>query len=157
MLSAQNLRSLLLGPLAVLASCGDSLAPEGLPGTYALRRVAGDPLPAVVARNSYGTIIVHAEAVRLEIDGTGTRSILNEIVPHDVSVPREGPSTSEVEIRWAIRDRRIQIEHRCGPLALCAPGPHLVGVLRDHALRLRWGPELSGRSPLDYLEVPAPQ
>ena len=157
MLSAQSLRSLLLAPLAILASCGDALAPGSLPATYSLRRVAGEPLPAVVARNFYGTIIVYSESVRLELDGTGMLSTLSEIVPHDVSIPREGPSTAEGDIHWAMRNGRVQIEHNCGPLEICVPGPHLVGVLGDHTLRLRWGPQLSGRAPLDYVEVPAPQ
>lgn len=156
MLSAHIPRSLLLAPLVLLASCGDSLAPGSLPGTYSLRRVAGEPLPAVVARNSYGTIIVHSEAIRLELDGTGSISTSSEIVPHDVSVPLQGSSTAESQIRWAIRNGRVHIEHICGPLELCAPGPHLVGVLGDHTLRLRPGPQMSGRAPLDYVEVPAP-
>ncbi len=155
-MSHVDFRSLLLAPFAIMA-CGDSLAPRALPGTYALQRVAGDPLPAVVASNFYGTIIVFSETIRLELGGTGTVTSVSEIVPHDVSLPREGPSMGESEIRWVITKGRMQIEHDCGPGESCVPGPHLVGVLAGHSLRLRWGPQLSGRVPLDYLEVPAPQ
>ncbi len=141
----------------VLAGCGDTLSPGALPGTYVLQRVAGDPLPAVVARNFYGTILVYSEAIRLELGGTGALSGVSEIIPHDPSLPREGPLSSESEVRWAIKNGRIQIEHECGPAENCVPGPHLVGMLGGHSLRLRWGPQLSGRAPLEYVEARAPQ
>jgi hypothetical protein len=156
MLPHPALRSLLLAPL-ILSACGDSLAPGALPGTYTLQRVAGDPLPAVVATNSFGTILVFYETIRLGPHGRGTISGVTEMVPHDIFLPREGPTEGQSEIRWTIIKGRIEIEHECGPLENCVPGPHLIGVLGGHDLRLRWGPQLSGRAPLEYVQAPAPQ
>jgi hypothetical protein len=156
MLQHSSLRSLLLAPL-LLAGCGDSLAPVSLPGTYTLLRVADDPVPAVIATNWYGTILVFSETIRLDPGGTGTISSVTEMVPDNIFLPREGPVTGQSEIRWALRKGRMEIEHECGPNENCAPGPHLVGVLGGHTLRLKWGPQLTGRGPLEYVEARSPQ
>jgi hypothetical protein len=154
--SRPGIRSLLLAPL-MLAGCGDSLAPGALSGSYALQRVAGDPLPAVLATTPFGTILVLHETIRLELDGTGTRSTVSESIPHNIFLPREGPATFRSEIRWTITKGRIEIERKCGPLENCVPGAELVGVFSGHKLRLKWGPRLSGRAPLEYVEARASQ
>jgi hypothetical protein len=156
MLAHSSLRSLLLAPL-FLAGCGDSLAPGALSGSYALQRVAGDPVPTVVATNEYGTILVFSETIHLGPHGAGTISSVIEMVPHNIFLPREGPSPAESEIRWTMRKGRVEIEYVCGPLANCAPGPHLVGVLSGQTLRLSWRPQSSGRAPLEYVEALAAQ
>jgi hypothetical protein len=156
MLPHPALRSLLLAPL-ILPACADTLAPGALPLTYTLQRVAGDPLPAVVATNSYGTILVFSETIRFDPSGRGTISSVTEVVPDNIFLPREGPTEARSQIRWSVTKGRMEIEHECGPLENCAPGPHLIGVLGGHDLQLRWGPHSSGRAPLEYVRARALQ
>lgn len=155
-MSAHSSSRLLIALLALTLACGGSasLAP-GIPGnTYALQRVANDRLPAVVATNDYGTIYVFSETLRLDAGGTGTLGGVSEMVPHRADLPREGPVAGETEITWTRFRGGIAITTVCPPNANCVAGPHLIAQVKGQTLKATWGPQLNGRDPLYYLEVP---
>jgi hypothetical protein len=81
------------------------VAPKGasMPSHPGLRSLLLASL--ILATPPYGTILVRGETIRLEPDGTGTRSTLSESIPHNISLPHEGPTTFDSEIRrWAPLD-----------------------------------------------------
>ncbi len=140
------------------AGCGgESLAPGTLGQAYSLVSVANDSLPTTLAIIESGTIRVISQVIRFGPKGSGSLSETTEAVPLDAHAPREGPVQLDIGIQWIEVDGRIEIEFNCPPDADCAAGPHLIARVDAHALRATWGPHASGRAPLLYEEVPAPQ
>jgi Lipocalin-like domain len=105
-----------------LGGCGDSTGPGGVAGTYSLRSINGDPLPAVIAEgtgfreeatagfirlNSGGTFTASntsritiggsTNEVTLNISGTYTRS--GDEITLTFDNP-DGPGMSEVIVEW---------------------------------------------------------
>ena len=152
-------RRLLPTVLVLLASaCGDSsLAPGTLGQAYMLVDVASDPLPTTLYVNEIGTIRVIAQTIRFGPKGTGSLSQRTEIVPHAADQPREGPEEYTFGIGWVQVKGSIEIEFDCPANANCLAGPHLIARVDGHALRATWGPQMNGRAPLRYEEVPPPQ
>jgi hypothetical protein len=136
-------------------SCSDSLEPGTLGQSYRLDQVAGDALPTVLYTNEVGTLHIISQFIHFGPKGTGSLSETAQMVPH-TGEPQE-PQESTSGIQWAEVDGRIEIEFDCPANANCLAGPHLVARIDGHALRATWGPQISGRSPLYYVEVVAPQ
>src|SRR5512145_681788 len=59
-------------------ACESSLSPDAVAGTYVLRRVGGDLLPAVLYTTEYSRVRVWADTLVFRADGQGTRSSLLE-------------------------------------------------------------------------------
>jgi hypothetical protein len=136
-------------------SCSDSLEPGTLGQSYRLDLVAGDALPTVLYTNEVGTSHIISQFIHFGPKGTGSLFETAQMIPH-TGDPHE-PQESTSGIQWAEVDGRIEIEFDCPANANCLPGPHLIARIDGHALRATWGPRTSGRSPLYYVEVVAPQ
>ena len=136
-------------------SCSDSLEPGTLGQRYRLDQVAGDALPTVLYTNEVGTFHIISQFIHFGPKGSGSLLETAQMVPHTGEPPEPQESTSGIQ--WAEVDGRIEIEFDCPANANCLAGPHLVARIDGHALRATWGPQISGRSPLYYVEVVAPQ
>ena len=149
----------LLPTLLVLfaPACGDSVGPGTLGQEYVLVDVAGDPLPTVLYTNDYATIRVISQTIRFGPKGTGSLSETTVTVPHSPDEPREIRSEYTIGIGWVQVKGSIEIEFDCPANANCLAGPHLIARVDGHALRATWGPQMTGRAPLRYEEVPSPQ
>ena len=132
-------------------SCSDSLEPGTLGQSYRLDQVAGDALPTVLYTNEVGTFHIISQFIHFGPKGTGSLSETAQMVP-PTGEPQE-PQESTSGIQWAEVDGRIEIEFDCPANANCLPGPHLIAHIDGHALRATWGRQISGRSPLYYVEV----
>ena len=149
---------ILAGLLVVLTcACGDSLAPGTLGQAYRLDTVANEPLPTALHVTPSGTIRVISHVIRFGPKGSGSLAETNEFVPLDPDAPREEPVQYDIGIQWVEVDGLVEIEFDCRANAGCAAGPHLIARIDEHALSATWGPELTGRTPLHYVEIPAPQ
>jgi hypothetical protein len=132
-------------------SCSDSLEPGTLGQSYRLDQVAGDALPTVLYTNEVGTFHIISQFIHFGPKGTGSLSETAQMVPH-AGEPQE-PQESTSGIQWAEVDGRIEIEFDCPANTNCLAGPHLVARIDGHSLRATWGRQISGRSPLYYVEV----
>ena len=139
--------------VALTLSCSGDLGPAVGPRTFVLRQVEGDPLPTVLASNEFGSIIVYSDTIRLRADGTGTISGVRAFEPLQPGIPIEEPTWGTADIRFqALRDR-TEIEYVCPINANCAPPPDLIAAQQGPHLRVIWGPNLRGRSPMIYAEA----
>jgi hypothetical protein len=141
--------------ITLMLGCGESVGPDDAPGSYVLRRVDGDPLPAVLYDNEIYAVRVISDTIRLRADGTGTISGIRDALPLHEGLPAEGPVHASTNIRFKALVKRIEIEYECPPNANCLPPPHLIAHLRSDGLTARWGPGMLGRSPLFYSQVQA--
>ena len=132
-------------------SCSNGLEQSALPGTYALERVAGDPLPAVVYVSEDVTIRILADTLRLGEGGVGTRTVSVHITTAGDPQP-ENPTRGEGEFRFNIARGAIEISHDCPPNANCAPPPHMVGRFSGNGLTIHHA--LEERVPQVYSQVP---
>jgi hypothetical protein len=138
----------------LLLGCRSSTEPQpASTTTYVLQRVAGDPLPAVLVTNEVVEIRVFSDTIRLKGDGTGTISGVQESIPLTPGTPAEGPRHITSPIHYQITPTQIEIAFDCPDLANCIPPPHLLATVRSDGLQVRWGPQLQGRDPLDYVRV----
>jgi hypothetical protein len=155
MSTAVRARSTLATLVALSLSCGESAGPEDAPGTYALRRVARDPLPAILYDNEIYAVRVISDTIRLRADGTGTISGVREAVPLHEGLPHKGPMNEWIVIRYRAVGDELEIEYDCPVQSNCAPPPQLIARRSSGGLTARWGPGIFGRSPLLYTEVEA--
>jgi len=70
-------------------------------------------------------------------------------------VSDDGPVYITSNIRFKAVGDQLEIEYECPDLALCVPPPHLIAQVLQDGLTARWGPSMSGRSPLVYEQVQA--
>jgi hypothetical protein len=152
---AQVLLPIIVTLFAGLAiGCRDSLGPKPVADTFALQRVAGDPLPTVLYDNGLIATRVISDTIRLQNDGTGTISGVRETAPLQPGITAEPPTHRTTDIHYQVDGGRIQITYDCPPGALCVPPPHLIADLTENGLQVRWGPRMDGRNPLLYTRVP---
>ena len=145
------LRRLGILPCVVLTfGCSESLSPADIAGTYLLRRVANDTLPAVVYSFNGMTVRVIAETLQFTPNLRGRLSTIRE---------RESATGGPIDpASWAtvfvydVVDDRIEVGFVCGPAANCVPPPHLV--LRQTADGLRADYAVGTRTPLVYARLP---
>lgn len=130
--------ALALAAVLSLAACDSPTEPGEVAGNWALASIGEMTLPAVTMDDANGRAETLADTLRLKADGTGTR----------IGIQRyRGPNatawnpTTRVErpVVFTLRDGRLEITSVCGPLELCAPGPHYTGSLGAGELRLRGG------------------
>ncbi|HJU65579.1 MAG TPA: hypothetical protein VJ596_07870 [Gemmatimonadaceae bacterium] len=112
-----------LAPGALLA-CSDGLTPA-LGERYLLRTIAGEGLPAVIARTENFTVRVISGTLHLSPDGKGIVSTVREVEGPGESSPTRTRSTSAVS--WVRTSDRIELIFTCPPNASCVAPPHLVG------------------------------
>jgi hypothetical protein len=134
-------------------SCGDSAGPGDAAGLYVLRQVEQDPLPTVLYQNEFFITRVLSDTIRLVGDGRGIIRGVREAVPVQPGGDGQELFPIVTNLRFRLAGSQIEIDFECPPWADCIPPPHLVGQLRPDGLTLRWGPSLSGRSPLIYAQV----
>ena len=140
---------------ALTLACNESLGPRNAAGTYVLRQVEQDPLPTTLSANEFFAVRVISDTIRMRSDGTGTISGVREAVPLQPGVPGDGPVYITSNIRFKAVGDQLEIEYECPDLALCVPPPHLIAQVLQDGLTARWGPSMSGRSPLVYEQVQA--
>ena len=139
----------LLSVLLPLA-CGDPLSPSDVAGTYALQRVAGDTLPAVLYTNDNVTVRVFADTLRFTVDHRGALITVRESEPL-AGGPSTGPVHWETPFTFRIVEDRIEVGFECPINANCVAPPHLV--LRRTPTGLRADFALGARLPLSYERV----
>jgi hypothetical protein len=134
----------------LLAGCGEPLGPEDVAGTYVLRSVAGELLPAVAVASDDATFRIVADTLRLRADGTGRRLTTTEIEPAVAPAGGNGPEVvrGERALRFRVVSARVEIEYVCGINEMCVAPPHLSGRRGRGELRIDYA--LGGRVPLVY-------
>ena len=146
----QLARLLTLLCLAAPLSCSDSLSPGEVPGTYVLRNVAGDPLPAVLYTTEFTKIRVFADTLRFTLNGRGSINTFRESEPVKGDGPTE-PFRWQEGFSYRLVDNRIEVTFDCPPNANCLKGPHLV--LRESSNGLTAEFAFTYRLPLVYRRV----
>jgi hypothetical protein len=127
-------------------ACESSLSSDAVAGTFVLRRVEGDPLPAVLYTTDHSRIWVLSDTLFFRADGQGTRTTLVEIEPLNSEAPNESSARAE---SFSFRIVRTSIEvNLCPPNANCVAPPHLV--LRPTANGLIAVSSKCSRAPLTY-------
>ena len=144
------LLSLVCATLAL--GCGEPLSPTDVAGTYALQRVAGDPLPTVLFGTDNWRIHVFAETLRFTSDRRGTIVTVRELESL-VGWPSLGPMRGDNGLGFRIIDGRIEVAFDCPPSGNCTPPPDLV--MRRTAGGLRADSAAEARTPLLYARVPS--
>ncbi len=123
-------------------ACESSLSPEAIAGTYVLRRVDGDPLPAILYVSDHSRVRVLSDTLAFRADGQGTRATLLEIEPLNSERPNE-PSAMGTTFNFRIVGTSIEVAFYCPPNANCVAPPHLVlrrtdgGLIAVSALGMR--------------------
>jgi hypothetical protein len=141
--------------MATLA-CSDPLSPQNVKGSYALLRVAGDTLPALLYTNDYVSVRILSETLRFTTDDRGSRTVSYESTPLAGGFPtvaNNGLETRAPEnFHWRVRNGRLEITYDCPINANCIAGPHLLLLPTTNGL-LGYPRSLS-RSPLLYERLP---
>lgn len=116
--------------------CGDEpLAPSAVAGTYVLLSIGGDPLPAPAGYQgpADGPVIVIANTLRLDSDGSGSIVRVQQTEYNNPSWIDRLESTLHYETTAG----GIAITLDCPPeaLMLCIAGPHMTARLVSTELR----------------------
>ena len=117
--------------LTSLSACDDPLGPYDIAGTYVLRSVRGDPVPAIFWASEQSQLHVLADTLRLHLNGTGSEAWLLESTGLNAS----GPERQERSLTFRIQDNRIEAIYPCGPTELCVGVITLRGQLTGSELR----------------------
>jgi hypothetical protein len=126
--------------IATLGACDDPLRPRDVAGTYVLRSVRGDPLPAVVRETNQSQLRVLADSLYLNRDGTGREVwVLESTGPY-----ASGPEHSERSLTFQTRGGRLEGTYPCGPLEICVGVIALRGDVTPSGLRLDVNAHASG-------------
>lgn len=139
--------------IVLLAGCGEPLGPEDVAGTYVLRSIAGELLPAVALASGDGAFRIVVDTLRLRADGTGRRLTATEIELAAAPAGGDGQEIvrGERELRLRVVSARVDIEYVCGINEMCVAPPHLSG--RRSRGELRFDYALGGRVPLVYARI----
>jgi len=126
MVVGRSSRLIILGA-ALAVACGEPLSPRAVAGTYALQRVAGDALPALLYANGSVNVRVFADTLQFLPDGHGTLITVRESDPVSGG-PSSGPLRSESAFGFRITAGRIEVGFECPPHVGCVAvaGPQLV-------------------------------
>lgn len=106
---------LLVCGLAASVACDDPLRPRDVAGTYVLRTVRGDPLPALLWEFGGARLRVLADTLVLNADGTGYEVSHTELTDQ----VRTTAGRSESLLRFEVRDGRLEGSYFCPPEAPC--------------------------------------
>jgi hypothetical protein len=150
MATLRSTRFTILLCATVPLACGEPLSPRDIAGTYALQRVAGDSLPALLYTNEYVTVHVFADTLLFGPDRRGTLITVRESEPL-AGGPSTGPLRGESTFGFRVVEGQIEVTFDCPPNANCAPPPHLV--LRRSPAGLQADFALGARTPLSYARL----
>lgn len=128
-------------------ACESSLSPDAVAGTYVLRRVQGDPLPAVLYTTDHSRVRVLSDTLVFRADGEGTRATILEFEPLNSDGPNQS-SAMATTFGFRIVGTSIEVGFYCPPNANCVAPPHLV--LRPTPNGLIAVAAFSARTPLTY-------
>ena len=127
--------------LTSLTACDDPpLRPQDVAGTYVLRSVRGDPVPAIFWESEQSQLHVLADTLRLHVDGTGTEVWLLQ----STGLYASGPDRRERSLTFHIRNGRIEATYPCGPAENCAGVITLRGQLTGSELHAEVHPHGAG-------------
>lgn len=113
-------------------ACESSLSPDAVAGTYVLRRVEGDSLPAVLYTTDNSRVWVLSDTLVFRANGQGTRSSRLVIEPLNSERPNE-PSAREQSFGFRVVGSSIEVGYYC-PDANCIAPPHLMLRWTDNGL-----------------------
>ena len=138
--------ALLLAALAVTA-CDDPLGPHDVAGTYVLRSVRDEPLPAVLWETDHTQLRVLADTLRLNTDGTGAEIWVLEFVGAHASES----GRSEWAVQFEVREGRLEGSYVC-PASFCLT---VFEPLRGEFTRmgLRLDVAKHGGGPLEFVRA----
>jgi hypothetical protein len=139
--SRSTIRLLLAFGLSVSVACDDPLRPKDVAGTYVLRSVRGDPLPALLWESDGARLRMVADTLVLNADGTGYEVSHLEFTNalHTTAGRHESPFT------FAIRDGRLEGSYFCPPEVACLGILLLLrGEFTPTGLRLDAGQDRAG-------------
>lgn len=134
--------------VAATIGCRDSVSPRAPAGTYALRSIRGEALPAQEFENAFVTSMIVADTLRLRADGTGTQRRIAIYVGGTAS-PQHVDATTE--LHYVVGNDRIEITFVCPPNASCVAGPHVIGTLTLSGFTVSWA--LGARVPQDFAAI----
>ncbi len=134
-------------------ACGDALGPGSVAGTYALRQVQDDALPAVLFSTDFMRVRVLADTLRLGADHTGTQISVWEIEPLQPDLEFDNPTRLTTQLRFTLHAQRIEASIVCPPYALCPRPPQWVARLLADGLRVESA--AGQRVPLLYARLSA--
>lgn len=150
-MKGRSIRGGVLACIAVLAiGCGTPTDAKPLAGTYVLRTIAGDPLPALAWQTEYTAIHIVADTLLIRPRGRAEERRMVEVhsfVPHHSQ--KVHTTRSELGIRFA--PGRLELTYVCPPNANCVAGPHLIGRLTDEGLTIETASGM--RVPLVYERI----
>jgi hypothetical protein len=147
---AQRSSRLIILCAALAVACGEPLSPRDVAGTYALQRVAGDALPALLYTNGAVNVRVFADTLQFLSDGHGTLITVRESEPVSGG-PSSGPLRRENAFGFRITAARIEVGFECPPNADCVAPPHLILQRTGDGLEAVFA--LGARIPLTYTRV----
>jgi hypothetical protein len=142
-------RICLLPVLAALLSttaCDDPLRPEDVAGTYVLRTVRGDALPAFFWEGDQTQLRVLADTLRLHADGTGNEVWLLEYTGQHASES----GRTESALQFGVVDGRLEGGYSCSAFCLTVFQP-IEGEFTRNGLRIDVAKYAAG--PLEFVRV----
>ena len=148
LLTRFSLYACVLLALSQLAACDDPLSPRDVAGTYVLRLVRGETLPAVLSEGTSWQRQVLADTLRLNADGTGSEVWLLEYTGQHASES----GRLESPILFEVNDGRLEGWYLCPVDAFCLPiAPPLRGNFTRGGVRIEVG--FFGEMPLEFVRI----
>lgn len=131
-----------------LGACDDPLRPRDVAGTYVLRSLRGEQPPAVLGAAGNGQLIILADTLRLNADGTGSEIWLLQYTGQYAAES----GRLEVPILFEIHDGRLEGVYLCPVERFCLPvAPPLQGDFTRDGLVLAVGRH--GEGPFDFRRI----
>jgi hypothetical protein len=150
-MKGRSIRGGVLACIAVLViGCESATHADPPAGTYVLRTIAGDPLPALAWQTEYTAVQIVADTLFIGPHGRAEERRMVEVhsfVPHHSQ--KTHMTQSELGIRFA--KGRLELSYVCPPNANCVAGPHLIGRLTSAGLTIETANGM--RVPLVYERI----
>lgn len=130
-----------------------------LPDSYALVRVAGDPMPATIVVGDYTDIEILGDTLQFGPDGNGTEIVVTRQVYPD-QAPGE-PVREERAFQYRINGTALEIEFPCpdlaaGNTASCVAPPHYRGSVIN-SIQINFDLALGYPTPLLFQRLGIPE
>ena len=150
---ARRTRWLIISAMGSTIGCADSVSPQDFVGEYALTRIQGDPLPALMFNNNISPTIV-ADTIRLRADGTGSRDrvIAASLLRSALPVGSTPPTATRTDLIFKVTGGVLAITYVCPPNANCTPTmPHAFALRTASGLKITH--ETGARVPEEFVAV----